>query len=152
MDKWNLKRPVALAIIAIPAFLIGLLYVSSGGLHWLDIVDKYVNSYGLVAVGLAECIAVGWFIGPEKLRKHVNVLSEVRIGKWFDFLVKYFTPLILIILLVYGLVGDIKVPYEGYPQWALNIGWIMVILLPIIAYVFSKLKTAKEVDEFKVEE
>lgn len=152
MDKWNLKRPVALAIIAIPAFLIGLLYVSSGGLHWLDIVDKYVNSYGLVAVGLAECIAVGWFIGPEKLRKHVNVLSEVRVGKWFDFFIKYFTPIILIILLVYGLIGDIKVPYEGYPQWALNIGWIMVILLPILAYVFSKLKTAKEVDEFKVEE
>ena len=47
MDKWNLKRGPALALISAPAFLIGLIYVTSG-LHWLDIVDKFVNSYGLV--------------------------------------------------------------------------------------------------------
>jgi len=152
MDKWNLRRGTAVIIVSLPAFLIGLIYVTSGGLHWLDIVDKFVNSYGLVAVGLAECIVVGWGIGPAKIREHVNALSEIRVGKWFDFFVKYLTPIVLIYILVSNLINDIKVPYGDYPQWALNIGWIIVVLLPIIAFAFSKFKTAKETEESYKEE
>ena len=143
MDKWNLKRGPALALISAPAFLIGLIYVTKGGLHWLDIVDKFVNSYGLVTVGLVECIVVGWIIGPKRIREHVNALSEVRIGKWFDFCVKFLTPLVLLVILVSSIIQDIKVPYEGYPQWALNIGWAMVILMPVIAFILSRFKTVK---------
>ncbi|MFY9113846.1 MAG: sodium-dependent transporter, partial [Dethiobacteria bacterium] len=89
MDKWNLSRKIAVPIVTLPGFLIGLIFVTNGGLHWLDIVDKFVNSYGLIVVGLVECIALGWVIGPEKIRQHINGLSEIRVGKWFDFCIKY---------------------------------------------------------------
>ena len=148
MDKWNLKRSVAVAIVSLPGFLVGLIFVTEGGLHWLDIVDKFVNSYGLIVVGLVECIVIGWLVGPQKIRDHVNGLSEIKVGKWFDFCVKYLTPTALLFILVFNLIIDIKEPYGGYPQWALNIGWAMVILLPVVSFIFSKLKTAKEADEF----
>lgn len=152
MDKWNLKRATAVAAVSLPGFLIGLVYITNGGLYWLDIVDKFVNSYGLIVVGLVECIALGWVIGPEKIRNYVNGLSEIRVGKWFDFCVKYLTPVVLIFILISNLIIDLRVPYEGYPQWALNIGWAMVILLPVVSYIFSKLKGAKEADDFKEEQ
>ena len=126
--------------------------MTNGGLHWLDIVDKFVNGYGLIVVGLVECIVIGWIIGPQKIRDHVNGLSEIKVGKWFDFCVKYLTPAALIFILVFNLIIDIKEPYGGYPQWALNVGWAMVILLPIVAFIFSKFKTAKEADEFVEEQ
>ena len=143
MDKWNLKRGPALAIVSAPAFLIGLVYVTKGGLYWLDIVDKFVNNYGLIAVGLVECIIVGWVVGTDKIRQHINALSEVRIGNWFDFCIKFLTPLVLLFMLVSSIIKDIRVPYEGYPQWALNIGWAIVILLPVAAFILSKFKTVK---------
>lgn len=152
MDKWNLKRGPAVVLVSLPAFLIGLIYVTSGGLYWLDIVDKFINSYGLVAVGLAECIVLGWIIGPRKIREHVNGLSEVKVGKWFDFFIKFLTPIALTYILITSLIDDIKIPYEGYPQWALNIGWAMVIILPLVSYVLSKLKTAKETEEIVKEQ
>lgn len=152
MDKWNLKRSTAVFAISLPGFLIGLVFVTNGGLHWLDIVDKFVNSYGLIVVGLVECIVIGWIIGPKKIREHVNGLSEIRVGVWFDLCIKFLTPIALITILVYNLINDIEVPYGGYPQWALNIGWAMVILLPIIAFILSKLKTAKEADEYVEEQ
>ncbi len=152
MDKWNLKRSTAVAAVSLPGFLIGLIFVTDGGLHWLDIVDKFVNSYGLIVVGLVECIVLGWIIGPKKIRDHVNGLSEIKVGGWFDFCVKYLTPAALIFILVYNLVIDLKVPYGGYPQWALNVGWVMVILLPVIAFILSKLKTAGEADEYMEEQ
>src|SRR5690554_2594467 len=146
MDKWNVKRGTALAIISAPAFVIGLLFVTKAGLFWLDIVDKFANSYGLVAVGLVECIAVGWIIGTDKIREHVNALSEINVGKWFDFCIKYLTPLVLIVILVRSIIEDINVPYEGHPQWALNIGWAMVILLPVLAFIFSKIKSNEKTE------
>jgi NSS family neurotransmitter:Na+ symporter len=152
MDKWNMKRGTALACVAIPGFLIGLVYVTSGGLYWLDIIDKFVNSYGLVAVGLAQCIVVGWIIGPDKIREHVNALSEIKVGKWFDFFIKYLTPVVLIYILISSLITDLKVPYEGYPGWALNVGWAMVVLLPVGSFLLSKLKTSKETEAAYSEE
>lgn len=153
MDKWNLKRGPALAIVSLPGFLIGLLFVTKGGMYWLDIVDHYVNSYGLIMVGLVECIVIGWLIGPEKIRKHVNGLSEIRVGKWFDFFVKYFTPIVLLLLLVSNLIADVQKPYEGYPQWALGVGWAIVILLPVLSIAFGFMKSAKQDDvEVKKEE
>ena len=61
-------------------------------------------------------------------------------------------PAILIFILVSNLITDIKEPYGGYPQWALNIGWAMVILLPVVAFIFSRLKTAQETDSFLKEQ
>ncbi len=151
MDKWNIKRGPALAIVSLPGFLIGLLFVTKGGLYWLDIVDHFVNSYGLIMVGLVECLVIGWLIGPEKIREHVNGLSEIKVGKWFDFCVKYLTPLILLLLLVSNFIGDLQKPYEGYPQWALNVGWAIVILLPVLSIAFGFMKSAKK-DDFKVQE
>jgi len=86
---------------------------------------------------------VGWVVGTDKIRQHINALSEVRIGKWFDFCIKFLTPLVLLFMLVSSIIKDIRVPYEGYPQWALNIGWAIVILLPVAAFILSKFKTVK---------
>ena len=46
-----------------------------------------------------------------------------------DFCVKYW-PCCSDLHLLFNLIIDIKEPYGGYPQWALNVGWAMVILLP----------------------
>lgn len=142
MDKYNLKRSKAVAIVCIPAFLIGIIFVTGGGLYWLDIVDRFVNNFGLVVVGLLTCIVVGHIYGIEKVRDYINSTSEVKIGRWFDFCIKYLTPVVLIVILISSLIEDITVPYEGYPQWALIIGgWLMVIALPVVSYLLMKSPT-----------
>jgi neurotransmitter:Na+ symporter, NSS family len=142
MDKFQMKRSKAVTIICVPAFLIGIIFVSGGGLYWLDIVDRFVNNFGLVVVGLLTCIIVGHVYGIEKIRDYINETSEVKIGKWFDFCIKYLTPVVLIIILISSLIEDIKIPYEGYPQWALIVGgWLMVIALPVVSYILMKRPT-----------
>ena len=68
------KTSPALAIVSC-GFLIGLLFVTTadctGWILW-----TIVNSYGLISVGLVECMVVGWLIGPDKIRKHVNVTGN----------------------------------------------------------------------------
>ena len=123
-------KHIAFAVCSV-AFLLGILFTTNAGLYFLDIVDHFITNFGLVIVGIFECIAVGWIYGADKLRKYINSVSKRKIGKWWDFQIKYLIPLILIILVVTQFLTEIKGPYGGYPLWAISIGWA-TIAFPII--------------------
>jgi NSS family neurotransmitter:Na+ symporter len=123
------------------AFLLGILFVTDAGLYYLDIVDHFITYYGLVIVGLAEVIIIGWVYKAEKMRKFINSVSKVKIGIWFDILIKYIIPIVLILILGDNLVNEFEKNYEGYPDWALRIGW-GVILFQIIAGLFFSFRGA----------
>jgi len=146
-DKWNMSRAMSVLVVVAPAFVIGLLFCTGGGLYWLDIVDRYINDFGLAVVGLIQCIVVGWIYGADKIRKYVNERSEIKLGAWFDFCIKYLTPAILLVILGKTLYDRITIAYEGYDQWALIIGgWAVVILLPLIAVLFSRFRGGVKAD------
>ena len=63
-EKFDLGRVAAVNWICGLAALISLLYVTEGGLFYLDTVDHFVNAYGLVVAGLAEVLLVAWIAGP----------------------------------------------------------------------------------------
>ena len=130
-DRWPISRRKATWLLSGIAFLGGLLFTTKGGLYWLDIVDHFANNYGLVGVGLAESLIVGYVLGAERFREHVNMDSEVKLGRWWDFCIKFLTPAILGILVVWSLAREFGSPYSGYPGWALLVGGWGVILLQI---------------------
>ena len=108
-------------------FILSLVFTTRGGLFWLDIVDHYILQYGLVAVGLLECLVIGWVYGARNLRLHINATSNVRIGRIWDFFIKYLTPAILAFILAVSLIDEFKAPYGGYPRSAtliIGVGWV----------------------------
>lgn len=145
-DKWGISRRRATFFICLLAFLAGLLFSTGGGLHWLDIVDHWINNYGLVPVGLAEVIIIGWIFGASRFREMINETSEVKAGKWWDVMIKFVTPAILIISLIISFYQEMQKPYEGYPSWATFCGgWLVVIGIVIIAYLL--MRSGKSTDE-----
>jgi len=54
------RKWVVAAIFCTIAFLGGFLYFFDSGLVFLDIVDRYINNWGMVLIGMLECFAVGW--------------------------------------------------------------------------------------------
>jgi len=47
-------------------FLCSFLYMFDTGHVWISIIDRYVNSYGMILIGFAECVAVGWVYQVDK--------------------------------------------------------------------------------------
>ncbi len=139
-DKWHVSQSATAAGFCFFGFLVGLIFTTGAGLYWLDIVDHWMNNYGLVAVGLLECIAIGWFYGTAKLKKYINEVSDFRIGWWWDIFIKWVTPLALGWALVTNAVEEVRVAYEGYPSWALLVGgWGVVAVIILVAWVLSTL-------------
>lgn len=126
------KERISFVVCSV-AFLLGIIFTTGAGLYFLDIVDHFITSFGLVLVGIFECIAIGWIYGADRLRNYVNSVSRFKIGSWWNFAIKFVIPIVLIILLAAQFMKELSGPYEGYPYWALSIGWASVIIPLIIA-------------------
>lgn len=147
-DKFKVNKKAFLIGFSIFGFLAGLLFSTQGGLYWLDIIDHFVSVYGLLIAGILESIIIGWLFGAEKLRKYINEVSEIKIGKWFNFSIKFLIPAVLIIILGLNFFDELKKPYGDYPSWALWTGFSMLIITPIIAIILSKIPP-KDKDYYK---
>jgi len=146
---WSIKR--ANLTVAGIALVIGLIFTTGAGLYWLDIVDKWIEFFGLCAVVLVECVVLGWFFKIDKLREYANEYSEIRIGKFWNYLIKLIIPIIIFALIITETVKLITKGYEGYPASALLIaGWGVVILLPIASVIFAKIRRKEVIPDSKV--
>jgi len=115
---WSRKRTIAIAavigfcgsaIFALPQVVNpGLEDDGTLGLTLLDLFDHWAFSYGLLIIGFCECILVGWFLGADKVRLHLNENSSIKLGAWFDVLIKFVIPLALLVVLGYSVWGEIK--------------------------------------------
>lgn len=139
----NVSKTMLTAIICGIGFLVTVFpYSLKSGLMWLDINDNWMNNYGLVFVGLMECIAVGYFYRIEDLRDFINERSEIKIGVWWDAFIKVVTPGILIYLIMTQLIGDAEKAYGNYDQiasQAVNLwGWGYFALLFLVAFLLGR--------------
>jgi neurotransmitter:Na+ symporter, NSS family len=110
------------------AFAMGSLYTTRAGLYFLDIVDHFVTTYNAILVALGMAILGGWVFGAEGLRRYLNDISDWQVGRWWNVAIKWVVPMVLAILLATQLSTDLRTPYEGYPAWALAIGWATVLI------------------------
>ncbi len=146
IDKFGWKHQKAILVIAFGGFLIGLLFTTQGGIFWLDIVDRWIEFFGLSAIVLLECFLIGWLGKSSSLRKYANSYSDVKFARWWDLLIKFLIPAVLIALIISDGLNLYRNGYEGYPTKALIIGgWIPVFLLPVIAILIGSSRKREKV-------
>jgi neurotransmitter:Na+ symporter, NSS family len=135
-DKFNnvRKNDIAFLVCSI-SLALGVIFTTGAGLYFLDVFDHFITNFTLVIIGIFESIAIGWVYGADRLRNYINSVSDFRIGKWWEYSIKYITPLILIVLLVFQFMQEISANYEGYPDWAIWMGW-SVVIVPLLAAVY----------------
>ncbi|MFC1703941.1 sodium-dependent transporter [Candidatus Omnitrophota bacterium] len=119
IDKFHYQRRVTVTVISIFGFLGSIIFATRGGVHWLQIVDHFLNSYGLVVVGILECILIGWIFKASRLREHINHVSSYSVGGWWNFCVRFITPGILVVILINSLIQEFAESFGGY-SWLAN--------------------------------
>ncbi|MGG5460495.1 sodium-dependent transporter [Clostridium sp. B9] len=138
-EKFGWSRKKVVTGMCLIGFLISSAFATGAGLYMLDIVDAFINNYGIVVVGLLEVILIGWIVTPEKVREHSNKISHFKVGKWWDIAVKFVTPALLIYMIIQNIITEIKTPYGGYELSALfAYGWSIIAFGIICALVISR--------------
>ena len=139
IDKTGANRKKVVSLVCLVGYSISIIYTTGAGLYFLDIIDNFVNSYGIVSIGLLEAIAVGWFFGASKIREHTNPMSYFSVGKWWNVMIKFVTPAILTFMIISNVINEISKPYGGYSQKALlAFGWSAVIIGIGLSLIISR--------------
>lgn len=144
VDKFGIRRKPLITVVCILGFLGSIIFTTQAGLLWLDIVDHFLTRYGLLVIGIFECILVGWFFRLKVLRNHINKISTIKLGLWWEILIKYFVPLVLGIILVGDLYNELRKPYEGYTWTSLILigtNWVLLTLLAAFVIASRPWKT-----------
>lgn len=131
IDKLGVSRAKALALVTAPGFAGSLLCAlplvlepgvdprtggdGTLGFTLLDLIDHWAFGYSLLTVGLLECLLLGWVLGAGRLRAAVNAHTRLRLGWWFDGLIKLVIPAVLGYVLLGTLTGDLRPLFDREP-------------------------------------
>ena len=143
LDKTKMKKQHVALIVCVLGFLAGIIYTTNGGLYMLDVVDHFVTSVSLIVIGILECIAIGWIYGADKMRSYINKVSDFKIGNWWNLTIKYITPIALVVILAIQLKAEFAENYSGYPDWAILVGWLFVLVPLVIAFLIPQKKVSE---------
>lgn len=139
MEKMSISRKKAAVIFCSVGFLISIAFTTGGGLLLLDIVDHFINNFGVLIGGAIEIIFVAWFCKLDALRSYINSSSEIQIGGLWSVSIRYIAPAMLCFMLVSNFVGDVITNYGGYSTKAtLAFGWSTLFVCIAFAGVCSR--------------
>jgi len=154
VDKTGWKRSLVLPTMTVVGLAAGLIYATKGGLNWVGVVaDSIDGTWGIAFVGLLECTVLGWLWRIDRLRRHANDRSDWKLGKWWDWLIRIFIPVILGSLFIWSLFNDLT--KEGgflrnqAGDWILTncVGLSIMILAPVVAIFVSLARGRRGMDK-----
>jgi NSS family neurotransmitter:Na+ symporter len=130
-EKFDMGRTASVLIGGGAAALVSVAFATRGGLYILDAADHYINEIGAVSAGLLEVVLAAWIYRQiEQLREHSNAISDVRVGKWWNWSLMFVTPVVLAFILFDNLRTELfgARNYEGYPtEFLVRYGWMVVV-------------------------
>ncbi len=143
-DKFEMTRVAASMVVGVPAAVVSIVLLgSSTGLYVLDIVDHFINRFGILLVAVVATLLLTWvFKKTHLLRDHLNRDGSIHLGRWWLWLIGLVTPLALVVILAQEFLDNVKTPYgDGdYPTWMLGLlGWGVAGAVIVIGLLIAQI-------------
>lgn len=184
IQKFKIKRKKAILIVSIICFLLSIpIGISLGkalnadlsmlifGLNWLDFLDSVTNVVLMPLGALGACLAIGWFTYKGKTKKDTFSPAYLRkaleeddlklgwFGKVFSVMVKYVTPLLIVVVEVFGVIEFIFPKTNGGREFSSNgLGLVLTayglcaLAVAIYFIFFKNTETGENADELLIEQ
>ncbi|MBN8218468.1 MAG: sodium:calcium symporter [Spirochaetes bacterium] len=107
-DELGMKRRSSILVTGAVLLAMGLLAVYGLGAGAVDEMDFWGGTVALVVFGTVEAILFSWVFGIERGWKELNEGSQIRIPRFFKFVLQWVTPTYLVIILVTWFITDFR--------------------------------------------
>ena len=131
------NRSIVSLAVCVSMYLLSLVFATRGGFWVLEIVDHYIISYAVIAVGILECLLMTYGYGLKRFNRDMKKLcNEANNVLWFHS-IKILVPGILGILLLYNIILEAldegPTALKAQPGWSKALfGWIFCVALPFL--------------------
>ncbi|MBF0253540.1 MAG: sodium-dependent transporter [Candidatus Omnitrophica bacterium] len=100
-DEFNIPQAKATRIFAVVTFVLCHFPILFLGQGVLDEMDFWGGTFCLVVFATIESILFSWVFGIDRAWDEMHLGSEIRVPRFYKFILKYVTPLFLIAILVW---------------------------------------------------
>jgi NSS family neurotransmitter:Na+ symporter len=139
MDKFAWSRKAAASLFCGVGFVLSVVFTAGSGLFILDIVDHFINNFGILTCALGEIVLMAWIVKLTAMREHVNGVSDFEIGGWWNFCLRFVSTALLGIIIIRNLIGDIQKTYGGYDlDMIVMFGWCVLLATLLGAIILQK--------------
>lgn len=138
-NEFGIKRGHAVIILAVIMFLLcqpAIWFLKNGV---MDDLDFWAANFIIVIGALIEIVLFGWVFGSKKGWKELHESAKIKVPGFFRVLIKYITPLFLIVILGVWLAQNwlnvilMKTDPDGNALAAANKPYILMIRLILLA-------------------
>ncbi len=105
-DEFKISHGKATAAIAVTVLVAVQLVVFFLAHGFLDEMDYWAGTFGLVLLATFEVIMFAWIFGMKKGWEEITRGAEIKVPRIFYYIIKYVTPLYLLFILINWLVRD----------------------------------------------
>jgi len=125
----KIPRWIITIVVCVLGYLIGLVYITPGGLFVLDVIDYFAAGFIFFALTIMGTVGICWIYGLNRLIKDIDFMLNVKLGAYWKLSWAYVIPISLITIFVYS-VFNYKAEDIGsgpYPSSLISIGWSLAM-------------------------
>ena len=137
MSKFNMSRKRAATYLSIIGCICSLLLTTGIGSFLVQIIDSFVNEFGILFLIGVQCIIFGWIYGLDDLIPILNENGFLKVGKLWVVIIKYLLPTFLFIIWT---IGIIKL-FANAEMFTLTIDSLILIAVFIFSFILTRVKS-----------
>ncbi|MBN3316156.1 S6A15 protein, partial [Atractosteus spatula] len=147
VDTFKVRKEFLTVGCCLLAFSIGLIFVQRSGNYFVAMFDDYSATLPLLIVVILENMAVAWIYGTDKFFEDLKDMLGFSPFKFYYYMWKYVSPLVLLALLVASIIQLVMTPPSysawigelakekslSYPSWGLAVcvSLVVMAILPV---------------------
>lgn len=155
-DEFDFSREKAVNIIAVITFIFCQPAIFFLGNGVVDELDFWAGNFFLIIFATIEIIIFAWIFGIDKAWDEIHHGAELQIPKFYRFIIKYVTPVFLLLLLGFWFYQEglntllmKNIPEKNFPYvlgTRIAIAAVLVILAILVKTAWKNKKNARKVD------
>ncbi|XP_061600345.1 sodium- and chloride-dependent GABA transporter 2-like [Cololabis saira] len=123
------RREILLLIICCVCFLLGLPFVTQGGIYILQLFDHHVCSGStLLLLSFCQSVSIGWVYGADRFYANIADMIGYRPYPFMKYCWRYITPFMCFGTFIFSIVRYSPLKFNNtyvYPHWANILGWLI---------------------------
>ena len=137
LHKFNWSRKKTVSVLSIIGCMLSLVFTTGCGSYLVEVVDSFINAYGVIILIAIQCIVFAWVYDIDSLISVLNENNKFKVGKLWKLIVKYVLPIFLIVLWVMGVYNSV---FKA-DSFTLMVYGIITVVVLIFSIILTKINS-----------
>ena len=135
-QKLNWSRKKSVTFLSVIGCALSLIFTTGISSYLLDVVDTFVNEFGILFLIVIQCIIFTWLYDVDLLIAKLNENSRFKIGRTWKLIVKY---VLLCFLMMIWLIGIYNLFIE-INTFEMMVYIIIMVVILLFSGILTKIK------------